>query len=146
MRARLARRVPVLGDRYLPGRSARSPGSCADGRDDVNGHFGTHTLDALERSPYEHSDTFVYFIIAEESGLIKIGLAKDPIGRLKILQVGNHEKLSWIGSLAGDHSLEREIHQMFADSRVRGEWFRPSQPLHDLIWAALHAAKGEEAA
>lgn len=103
--------------------------------------FGTHTLDALERSPYEHSDTFVYFIIAKPSSLVKIGIAKDPRGRVKILQTGNHEELTWIGSLAGGHELEQEIHQMLADTRVRGEWFSPSQALHDLIWAAFHAAK-----
>jgi hypothetical protein len=38
--------------------------------------------------------------------------------------------------------LEEEIHELLAASRVRGEWFRPTPILRELMGAALTAATG----
>lgn len=63
----------------------------------------------------------VYFIRA--GNYIKIGYADDPRKRLKELQTGNPNKLELLGSIPGDVSREKEVHHIFSDFRVNGEWF-----------------------
>lgn len=117
----------------------------AETRQDEPAPFGPRVTAALERDPRQPANEFVYFFITE-SGLVKIGRARNIWKRLAQLQIGNHETLSMIGSLAGGRGLELEIHELLADTRVRGEWFRGSDTLRALIWAAFHAAKREVAA
>jgi hypothetical protein len=74
----------------------------------------------------------IYFIRAEKA--IKIGYSKTITGairRLKSFQTGNYQDLSIIKIIYGTHSLESDIHKLFKDIRIKGEWF-----LHDdkLIW------------
>ncbi len=64
----------------------------------------------------------VYFI-ASESGPIKIGIAVNPINRLKGLQTGHHEKLSLLATCDGGGEQERAYHAQFATCRLHGEWF-----------------------
>jgi hypothetical protein len=69
----------------------------------------------------------VYF--ARLGGLIKIGFSKDPDRRAKDL---NAELL---GFCVGDRDLERALHEEFAKTRVRGEWFREHPALLERIEA-----------
>jgi hypothetical protein len=101
---------------------------------------------ALERDPNRHTDSFVYLAIARPSGLVKIGRATDARGRIRTLQTGNHEELSMIACLAGGKALERDVHQLFAADRVRGEWFRGSTMMKELVVAAYYAAHPDEVA
>jgi hypothetical protein len=72
----------------------------------------------------------VYFMQAR-SGPIKIGYTtKQPLGRLKELQAGNHEELTllkWIP--ANSRELEMEIHSKFRHLEIRREWFWPGPDL-----------------
>lgn len=79
------------------------------------------------------SERFVYFILAANSGLIKIGSAVDPASRLRVLQTGSPEPLRLIRTIPGGAELERQLHRDFAADRVHGEWFRPSEVLLDLV-------------
>jgi len=63
----------------------------------------------------------IYFIRA--GNFIKIGYAVDPYSRLKQLQTGNPQKLELVGYVEGDYETEAHIHSLFADFRVKGEWF-----------------------
>lgn len=63
----------------------------------------------------------VYFI--RSGNYIKIGYAEQPRRRLKELQTGNPEKLQLLGTVPGGPDREREIHHLFNDFRVKGEWF-----------------------
>lgn len=74
---------------------------------------------------------YVYFIQAEDSGLIKIGRAADPIRRLAAMQTGSAEPLRILRTIraADDKALERDMHRRFSNCRVRGEWFHPSSAL-----------------
>jgi hypothetical protein len=104
--------------------------------------FGPHVEKALQRDPDLPTKSFVYFIQADDSRMVKIGRAKNITQRLQSLQCGNHENLSPLGALAGARALEEEIHELLAASRVRGEWFRPTPILRELMGAALTAATG----
>lgn len=92
---------------------------------------------------------YVYFIEAEESGLIKIGRAANPIRRLAAMQTGSAEPLRLARTIRTDDDkhLERELHRRFAADRVRGEWFDPSDDLLKFAWVvdALGGAAGRRA-
>lgn len=76
---------------------------------------------------------YVYFVQAEDGGLIKIGTAISPLHRLKTMQTGCPLKLSLIGLADGNRLLERRLHKQFVDTRVHGEWFEPSLELLDVV-------------
>jgi hypothetical protein len=67
----------------------------------------------------------VYFVEMEGSKAIKIGFtaADDVAQRMRQLQTGQPNKLSLLGSIAGDQDAERSLHAIFAAYRVSGEWF-----------------------
>lgn len=83
----------------------------------------------------------VYFIQCHDSiGLIKIGKAANPMGRLAGLQTGSPHKLSLIGSVMfrDDQqaiAAERKIHRVFLHCRRRGEWFSQTTELRQFILA-----------
>jgi hypothetical protein len=66
----------------------------------------------------------IYLVLAAELGRVKIGHAADPYRRLQFLQTGCPTKLELIGVTDGDNSVERALHQRFADDHVHGEWFK----------------------
>lgn len=65
----------------------------------------------------------VYFIKDEHTGFVKIGFSDKPEHRLKSLQTSSPNKLSLVGTVAGDKELEFVLHTTFAEHKVRGEWF-----------------------
>ncbi len=75
--------------------------------------------------------TYVYFIQAVDGGLIKIGKSEDPINRLATIQMYSPVKLQILA--ATPHLKEKAMHKAFADERVHGEWFKPSDRLLALI-------------
>lgn len=82
--------------------------------------------------------SFVYVIGEETDGPIKIGVAKDPVKRLRSMQTGNPRRLRVEHVLLGRTDLEKLLHEMwepFAIKSLRNrgkvdaapgtEWFRP---------------------
>ena len=69
----------------------------------------------------------VYFITMNTGGEcpVKIGYSSDIDKRLSALQTASPYTCEIVGKLAGDFSLEREIHSKFRQYNMRGEWFRP---------------------
>lgn len=84
---------------------------------------------------------FVYFVQAEVGGLIKIGTAADPIGRVYNMQSNCPITLKILGCIGGDYRAERDIHRKFAEERRHGEWFEPSARLIEFV-AAIIAEQG----
>lgn len=82
------------------------------------------------------------YLMRHRNGLTKIGRSHNPKAREKTLQaedpflkmIYKAEKLGW---------LERRFHDMFADDRVRGEWFR--LPEHRVDWIQYYCEKKREA-
>lgn len=83
----------------------------------------------------------VYFIRQGSDGPIKIGHTKykKAIGRLSELQTGNPYTLEIIHEIHGDKDLEKEIHNLFSEHRMRGEWFENCKEIMDFIGNAGEA-------
>lgn len=90
--------------------------------------------DALEQG----KSTFLY-VVREHTGLVKIGVAQDPVVRVKNLQVAHPYPLRLIGTVPTTVALERFIHRQFKNDCVRGEWFGLSRRLHHFL-AMLESA------
>ena len=70
---------------------------------------------------------YVYFIQAGY-GAIKVGMAKNPEKRLADMQVSSSKPLRIVAKFPMPdreraRCLEKELHGLFADERIRGEWF-----------------------
>lgn len=71
------------------------------------------------------------YAIAAGGDAIKIGKAKNPVGRLKDLQTSHHQPLALLYSLeclsAESTAVEREAHRHLRRYRLQGEWFKVSE-------------------
>ena len=97
---------------------------------------------------------YVYFVqdANDETAPIKIGWSMNPWARLLELRAGNWRELRIIGRIpiregdprfgTGYGGLERQLHERFASSRIRFEWFRPHP---ELLAIAREAARAEAA-
>ncbi len=66
--------------------------------------------------------------------MVKIGKTNTPPEqRLAALQSANPLELVILGVIAGDDTLESELHQRFASLRIRCEWFRLEQEIVEFI-------------
>lgn len=74
----------------------------------------------------------IYFIGCAETGRVKIGFTRgNPYARLASLQTGAPTKLHMMAWMRGSFEDERAIHEQFAASRIRGEWFEPTEGLFE---------------
>jgi hypothetical protein len=69
------------------------------------------------------STGFAYFVRAGDDGPVKIGWSVHPKKRLAELQVGNPYPLEIVGMIPGNRGLEGDLHHIFAEWRLTGEWF-----------------------
>lgn len=75
----------------------------------------------------------VYFIQAA-NGLVKIGVAANPDGRLRTLRTMSPVSLRLVLTIPGVGAAgEAELHQRFAAHRSHGEWFHPAAELTAFI-------------
>jgi hypothetical protein len=79
-----------------------------------------------KKKPKPPRPTFIYLVHDERTGYIKIGRARNPSARERTLQSENPQFVMLFRGPA-DAELERELHEEFAQYRVRGEWFRLSE-------------------
>ncbi len=91
-------------------------------------------VSAFAQKQAEKKQQFVYFLRCGER--IKIGIAREPIQRLRVLQTGNSTELKLLTVVAGDESLERAIHAKFEPAHVIGEWFTECPDLEEFIECA----------
>lgn len=82
----------------------------------------------------------LYFVVARETGRTKIGLAANPFERLVTMQTSCWEELALLGYAECDEprKAEREVHAMFADTHIRGEWFDWSDGIGDYVAGRLN--------
>jgi len=76
---------------------------------------------------------YVYYVVATDSDVVKIGISRNPWSRVKDLQTGSASSFELLATLKTDVRSERELHKFFQDSRISGEWFRRSKALNSLI-------------
>ena len=82
--------------------------------------------------------TYVYFIQAMGTDLLKIGMAVNPSKRLAELQTASPHSLILNAIVPFNTRLEavcyeRRLHGLFKSLHIRGEWFRSSEELRSLI-------------
>jgi hypothetical protein len=65
----------------------------------------------------------VYFIRAGDTGPVKIGLSRDPKGRLKEFDIQSPVPLQLIRVVNGDRHTELYLHKRYKSLWLRGEWF-----------------------
>lgn len=75
----------------------------------------------------------IYFIQNEVTRNIKIGTSSNPEKRLQSLQTASAENLVILGIIDGGVQEEKKLHIMFAQHRLRGEWFLENDELVDYI-------------
>jgi hypothetical protein len=75
----------------------------------------------------------VYFILAAELGLIKIGKSKNPRTRLQQLKAQSPVRMKLLKAIKGGRILERRLHHRFRLMRHRGEWFNDCRKLRNYI-------------
>ena len=128
------------GDRFDPGRetklgfsSLRCP-SCGQDHDHSDAMLGDIVDDAEEPAdddrPEWSWETQAVYVIASESGPLKIGVSKNPESRKRNLQVGHPHDLELLvhNFECQANSLERNLHQIYSDHRLNGEWFKLPEP------------------
>lgn len=76
-----------------------------------------------------YDPSFIYFVMGDMSGAIKIGIAKDLDSRLSQLRTGSGEPLSLLRWCAGTREYEKYLHNKFRSIRLRGEWHWPHEAL-----------------
>ena len=89
-------------------------------------------------SSVQPNSAYVYVIQAGNHGPVKIGWARNPFARLLLLQTGNAARLRLVHTedfldRRVACSLESELHRMFADLKIRGEWFRFEGALQEAL-------------
>lgn len=73
----------------------------------------------------------IYFIRQNEQ--VKIGVTDNIKNRLSELQVGSPYKLSVMLLIDGDYKDEVELHRIFKDHRIRGEWYWLNEDIKEYI-------------
>ena len=76
---------------------------------------------------------YVYFIQRVTGGPVKIGKAERPDRRLSALQVANLDELVIRAVCLGGRPAARVLHDHFAESLIRNEWFEPTPALGDVM-------------
>lgn len=71
--------------------------------------------------------SLVYCITAEDMSAVKFGYSGNPRMRLNDLQCNTPLVLRLDAQLFARQWLEFEIHRLMAPSRIRGEWYRPTE-------------------
>ena len=102
---------------------------------DIDLVWKTDKADLMPCKKHEQQDKRVpkVYFIQDEDGYIKIGYSENVDKRIAGLQTSSRQKLTLLGAVRGDQSLEALYHRVFKSDRVRGEWFYPSQRLLRMI-------------
>ena len=77
----------------------------------------------------------VYYALAPDLDLVKIGFAERPKKRFSKIQSDSPVRIVLVAVEDGDEATEAARHQQFAAFRQRGEWFRNEGALRDHVTA-----------
>ena len=75
----------------------------------------------------------IYVIHATGTRFVKIGVAKNPVQRMRLFQTGQPTKLVILALADWPNSQERRIHRVLIGQRVEGEWFVINEHIDSLI-------------
>lgn len=99
--------------------------------------------------------SFVYLTGEQDGGPVKIGVAKDPVSRIRGMQTGNSRRLRVERVLIGDRDIEHLLHQIWRhraivsptkvsnpDAGPGTEWFEPE--IRDELFPIIDTAAGAQ--
>lgn len=89
----------------------------------------------LEIEKFKDIENFVYLMVDNTNGLIKIGRSKNPKLREGTLQSKEPETKK-IAQWRVPKSIEKDLHSKFSHKRIRGEWFRLT--IEDMVEIKLY--------
>jgi hypothetical protein len=78
--------------------------------------------DVFETGDGDADNARYLYLFRHQNGLTKIGYSKDPHRREKTIQAED-PRVHMLATRPGSSDQERRLHKIFADKRVRGEWF-----------------------
>jgi hypothetical protein len=92
-------------------------------------------IDAKKKEENQKHGSGVYFIRHGDTRLFKIGKSVHPMMRMRDLQGANPIELTMhtVHPHKEPGEMERVYHKMFAEKRVRGEWFELSKQDMELV-------------
>jgi len=76
----------------------------------------------------------VYFIAS--TNYVKVGVASNPQNRLRDIQTACPLELELLATFPGGYVLEAILHKVIDRHRVRGEWFKRTEKVVEIIDAA----------
>ena len=76
---------------------------------------------------------YVYFVTEPGNELVKIGYSKNPWARLNELRRSHGEALSVVATIKTVEKSEVSVHEVLAEFRSGGEWFKKSTCINALI-------------
>ncbi|TRW21974.1 GIY-YIG nuclease family protein [Flavobacterium zepuense] len=92
--------------------------------------FYVDFFNKIANKPIEKGKEHVYLMVNNDTGLIKIGRSNNPVYRERTLH-SKEPSVHRIAMWCCEQNIEKKLHIIFKDKRIRGEWFRLS--LADLI-------------
>ena len=101
--------------------------------------YTTKNAETEEKGGRAKQSVRAVYVVVDGAGLVKIGLASNPMVRLQALQTGRFDRLELIFHewSARAEQAERDVHKLLHQQRLVGEWFEVSIP--DAV-AAVKAA------
>ena len=76
----------------------------------------------------------IYFVRGKKTKNIKIGFTSLSVrARISSLQTGSPDILIFLGACPGDRVYETQLHKLYQDDRLFGEWFKSSEKLLHFI-------------
>lgn len=82
--------------------------------------------------------TNIYFLVAEELSLVKIGKARNVEKRVTFIQTASPVELELVSVLRSvEPTQENLIHSRFDGQRTRGEWFKLNDELREFVNAPV---------
>lgn len=85
---------------------------------------------------------FVYVMSEDDEGPVKIGVARNPIDRLRNMRTGNPRRLRLEYVLLGDETVESLLHELWEPFNLSGEWFRGE--CRPALFPILHDAAAQQ--
>ncbi len=84
----------------------------------------------------------IYFIQNTRTESVKIGVSKDPAGRILTLRTACADELMLLGAIPGGIEGERMLHKLLNKYRLEGEWFRGTGKVMEAVCLVLGGHPG----
>ncbi len=106
--------------------------SCLEAARNYN-RFPEKDIQNINNSKLPKGFVWIYFVKLDGFDYIKIGKSSQLKARLSSLAIGFPVKLILLCKFIALNHVERMLHQMFDEDRVRGEWFNGTDQIKSFM-------------